>query len=145
MAISMLKIRRPLGRLIFNMGIAIPGKTVFLIETAPRPPNDCTSMRPQCKQSYSNRLFGEHYKSLNPFHWDVLQMPFSDVLSWMKMTVFWLEFQQHLFWEVQLTISHQKEENSLSPNRQQAITCANDGLMQIRIDRPICVFNSVWL
>ena len=45
MAISMLKIRRPLGRLIFNMGIAIPGKTVFLIETAPRclfyPPNGC--------------------------------------------------------------------------------------------------------
>ena len=35
MAISMLKIRRPLGRLIFNMGIAIPVKTVFLIETAP--------------------------------------------------------------------------------------------------------------
>ena len=35
MAISMLKIRRPLERLIFNMGIAIPGKTVFLIETAP--------------------------------------------------------------------------------------------------------------
>ena len=34
MVISMLKIRRPLGRLIFNMGIAIPGKTVFLIETA---------------------------------------------------------------------------------------------------------------
>ena len=31
----MLKIRRPLGRLIFNMGIAIPGKTVFRIETAP--------------------------------------------------------------------------------------------------------------
>ena len=26
----MLKIRRPLGRLIFNMGIAIPGKTVLL-------------------------------------------------------------------------------------------------------------------
>ena len=32
----MLKIRRPLGRLIFNMGIAIPGKTVFPIETAPK-------------------------------------------------------------------------------------------------------------
>ena len=31
----MLKIRRPLGRLIFNMGIAIPGKNVFLIDTAP--------------------------------------------------------------------------------------------------------------
>ena len=26
---------KTLGRLIFNMGIAIPGKTVFLIETAP--------------------------------------------------------------------------------------------------------------
>ena len=36
MAIPMLKIRRSLGRLIFNMGIATPGKTVFLIETAPR-------------------------------------------------------------------------------------------------------------
>ena len=36
MAISVLKIRRSLGRVIFNMGIAIPGKTVFLIETAPR-------------------------------------------------------------------------------------------------------------
>ena len=42
MAISMLKIRRPLGRLIFNMGIAIPGKTVFLIETAPWYPHRCT-------------------------------------------------------------------------------------------------------
>ena len=40
MAISMLKIRRPLGRLIFNMGIAIPDKTVFLIETAPWWPYD---------------------------------------------------------------------------------------------------------
>ena len=39
----MLKIRRPLGRLIFNMGIAIPGKTVFLIETAP-------CIQPQTKQ-----------------------------------------------------------------------------------------------
>ena len=35
MAIPMLKIRRPNGRLIFNMEIAIPGKTVFLIKTAP--------------------------------------------------------------------------------------------------------------
>ena len=35
MGIPMLKIRRPVGRLIFNMGIVIPGKTVFLIETAP--------------------------------------------------------------------------------------------------------------
>ena len=38
MAIPMLKIRRPTGRLIFNMGIPIPGKTVFLIETGPSIP-----------------------------------------------------------------------------------------------------------
>ena len=37
MVISMLKIRRPLGRLIFNMGIAIPGKTVFLLRRPPGP------------------------------------------------------------------------------------------------------------
>ena len=43
----MLKMRRPLGRLIFNMGIAIPGKTVFLIETAPWWPwvKDGTNLR----------------------------------------------------------------------------------------------------
>ena len=35
MEISMFKITQPLGRLIFNMGIAMPGKTVFLIDTAP--------------------------------------------------------------------------------------------------------------
>ena len=34
-AVMLRKRPRPLGRLIFNMGIAIPGKTVFLIETAP--------------------------------------------------------------------------------------------------------------
>ena len=37
MVIPMLKIRRPTGRLIFNMGIPLPGKTVFYIETGPRP------------------------------------------------------------------------------------------------------------
>ena len=41
----MLKIRRPLGRLIFNMGIAIPGKTVFLIETAPWAPSQYPKRR----------------------------------------------------------------------------------------------------
>ena len=38
MVIPMLKIRRPTGRLIFNMGIPIPGKTVSYIETGPRWP-----------------------------------------------------------------------------------------------------------
>ena len=50
----MLKIRRPLGRLIFNMGIAIPGKTVFLIETAPRVPKARTNGR----EKWSHRYFG---------------------------------------------------------------------------------------
>ena len=56
MVISMLKIRRPLGRLIFNMGIAIPGKTVFLIETAPRPPMAGPVPQMSGKQSW----FGYH-------------------------------------------------------------------------------------
>ena len=43
----MLKIRRPLGRLIFNMGIAIPGKTVFLIETAPWSVGSLSAQTPQ--------------------------------------------------------------------------------------------------
>ena len=49
MAISMLKIRRPLGRLIFNMGIAIPGKTVFLIETAPWFLASASHQQPWCR------------------------------------------------------------------------------------------------
>ena len=44
MAIPILKIRRPLGRLIFNMGIVTPGKTVFLIETAPGPGPSCSQL-----------------------------------------------------------------------------------------------------
>ena len=36
MVIPMLKIRRPNGRLIFNMGIPIPGKDGLYIETGPR-------------------------------------------------------------------------------------------------------------
>ena len=60
MAISMLKIRRPLGRLIFNMGIAIPGKTVFLILR--RPPgygygaNSLISTVFLCAFIYDNKL-----------------------------------------------------------------------------------------
>ena len=53
----MLKIRRPLGRLIFNMGIAIPGKTVFLIETAPRLFSSSVSVTKLPKSQY--RPFSE--------------------------------------------------------------------------------------
>ena len=55
MAISMLKIRRPLGRLIFNMGIAIPGKTVFLIETAPWSPTSPRHQQPWYRLYRINR------------------------------------------------------------------------------------------
>ena len=78
----MLKIRRPLGRLIFNMGIAIPGKTVFLIETAPWSPpclgcschyNDVT-MRAMASQItsltivYSNVYSGTDKKQTSKLH-----------------------------------------------------------------------------
>ena len=69
MAISMLKIRRPLGRLIFNMGIAIPGKTVFLIEMAPRM---------VCQWQSSCKLHNRHLWSISPHR--------SLVLSNMVMT-----------------------------------------------------------
>ena len=51
----MLKIRRPLGRLIFNMGIAIPGKTVFLIETAPSKPRKTMCIFMECIAHYLTR------------------------------------------------------------------------------------------
>ena len=74
----MLKIRRPLGRLIFNMGIAIPGKTVFLIETAPRSlqkihPTTMQNLNSQISQwlhishhnYYAVEFFVSHHWNLN--------------------------------------------------------------------------------
>ena len=66
MAISMLKIRRPLGRLIFNMGIAIPGKTVFLIETAPW--NDVCNMTSNKPRQNATNGKPEHE------YWNVLYL-----------------------------------------------------------------------
>ena len=91
----MLKIRRPLGRLIFNMGIAIPGKTVFLIETAPWV---------LCIKLYS----GEQGSILT--HWGrdkmdaIWQTMLSNALFWVKMLEFRLKFHWSLFLRVQLTI-----------------------------------------
>ena len=97
----MLKIRRPLGRLIFNMGIAIPGKTVFLIETAPRP---------QRNSQHSGWLKSQAIFMTRSFffliHWgqDKTDAIFPNAFSWMKMYELWLKFQWNLFWWVQLTI-----------------------------------------
>ena len=66
MAISMLKIRRPLGRLIFNMGIAIPGKTVFLIEMAPRAPSQ---YKDHLQTPFSNAII------LNENNYILIQIP----------------------------------------------------------------------
>ena len=62
MGIPMLKIRRPVGRLIFNMGITIPSKTVFLIETAPSIPK--SSLRGLANRSYHQYVMS----SSAPFH-----------------------------------------------------------------------------
>ena len=48
----MLKIRQPLGRLIFKMAIAIPGKTIFLIETAPWTTRNKMSLNYNNNQNY---------------------------------------------------------------------------------------------
>ena len=87
MAISMLKIRRPLGRLIFNMGIAIPGKTVFLIETAPR----WYLQFPWNNLHETHKNAHVHYKPHNPAivaselkvtelgKWTAAKLPFNDL------------------------------------------------------------------
>ena len=71
----MLKIRRPLGRLIFNMGIAIPGKTVFLIETAPR-----------CCRFIENMAFIDHKKDNLGYHPTLCWFSLSHTLSRMRQT-----------------------------------------------------------
>ena len=69
MVISMLKIRRPLGRLIFNMGIAIPGKTVFLIETAPRMlSNGPVKKKQKQKNKNKNTLLRNLYLGVDLIH-----------------------------------------------------------------------------
>ena len=65
MAIPMLKIRRPLGRLILNMGIATPGKTVFLIEKAPR---CCRKNSSQWQHSFQWKLHSHWLQFLRQCH-----------------------------------------------------------------------------
>ena len=74
MVISMLKIRRPLGRLIFNMGIAIPGKTVFLIETAPR-----------FRDAVEQKTKSTHYKYLPKYEVLVSEIVAYGNINWHSM------------------------------------------------------------
>ena len=64
MAISMLKIRRPLGRLIFNMGIAIPGKTAFLLR---RPPVSQTIKHSEYIFCWSDDIFQNVVRSAKKY------------------------------------------------------------------------------
>ena len=137
MAISMLKIRWPLGRPIFNMGIAIPGKTVFLIETAPW----------WCDKTSQNLA---NIVSVN----DLL----TDSITWMNQHL--IEIQTFLFTKMHLKISSAKwvlfclglnvlthwgrvmyicvgnlaiigSDNGLVPGRHQAIIWTNDWILLI--------------
>ena len=66
----MLKIRWPLGRLNFNMGIAIPGKTVFLIETAPWIHQDPLICGISCRKQVSQAGIS------NCILWDAITNPY---------------------------------------------------------------------
>ena len=82
----MLKIRRPLGRLIFNMGIAIPGKTVFLIETAPWPRRIYTfhglNVRQRCIiNTLRPRQNGRHFTD------DILKYIFLNEIVWIPTEI----------------------------------------------------------
>ena len=63
----------------------------------------------------------------------ILQIFFSDVLSWMKNVVFWLQFHWSLFLRVQLTITQHCLDNGLAPNRRQAIIWTNADSLRWRI------------
>ena len=108
MAISMLKIRRPLGRLIFNMGIAILGKTVFLIETAPRflnmKTNDANAF--QFNIEWSSKLYYRIGECM--------------LTRWGRVTHIWVS---------KLTIIG--SDNGLSPGRRRVIFWINAGTLSI--------------
>ena len=126
----MLKIRRPLGRLIFNMGIDIPGKTVFLIETAPCHPAACLCTRPN-DSSWQEQTarFTAHLT-----HWDgdkmaaISQMTFSSAFYWMKC----IDFDQQFIAVCSLWsnwwYSGTGSDNGLAPTRRPAIIWTNDDL-----------------
>ena len=93
MGIPMLKIRRPVGRLIFNMGIAIPSKTVFLIETAPskRPlPLPLSYTFPLLFESIFQNFF-KHFIVNNPtraLKWNDIAMIMIDIVIKYKLYIY---------------------------------------------------------
>ena len=87
MGIPMLKIRRPVGRLIFNMGIAIPSKTVFLIETAPWSPLQHAEL-----MYYMNRRRHLSVLSMQLIYYNLL------FLLWLCDEVFAVPLLLSIFW-----------------------------------------------
>ena len=93
----MLKIRRPLGRLIFNMGIAIPGKTVFLNETAPWWRMNIWMNQVTIVTGDTGRLFGskpliESILTLLPSRYfgRCVHHRHDDVIKWKHIPRYWL-------------------------------------------------------
>ena len=78
MAIPMLKIRRPNGRLIFNMEIAIVDKTVFILRRGPGHHWIALSMGQQCGKSFHVKTIIMTFKAI----WgDLLATLYSHVQS----------------------------------------------------------------
>ena len=92
------KIRRPLGRLIFNMGITIPYKTVFLIETAPR-----LSATLELARAYYYNYHHHYYYFYHHYHhhyhhhhhhWDIeIELSSSSSSSSLKSNKIWTPLQ----------------------------------------------------
>ena len=150
----MLKIRRPLGRLIFNMGIAIPGKTVFLIETAPWSSdwdrycrwhrsirNEATEIESSSHHLTSrDELYGTGNCLQHIWHLAYrgrsnlaanYQTKYQNWFSCVKIVILYIKFRWSLFSRVQSSI---KKKASISSNsnlaltRHQGIVWTNDGL-----------------
>ena len=86
----MLKIRRSLGRLIFNMGIAIPGKTVFLIETAPSTFNKLNTKNSTDSNHWNVpcRVLCSHWLSSRPSQ-EQSVTTYDDVIKWKPFPRYW--------------------------------------------------------
>ena len=102
----MLKIRRPLGRLIFNMGIAIPGKTVFLIETAPCCGEDFRTISRAFSKWLQQSVIKLHFIPLprqwSSLYWTNPWLPCKHARKWSCCLATWWALKWYCRWPVYL-------------------------------------------